>query len=108
MAFCARSANFRISRGADMRLHLRYGAGCTAVLTLVCMLSVPAVAQDTVYTIKVMPPGGPPPRLSDGRPDLSGHWFPNGAGQGVSGRFSVEPPALATFDPKLTPEERPV
>ena len=69
---------------------------------------LPAGAQDTEYTIKVMPPGGPAPRLADGHPDLSGHWFPNGAGQGVSGRFGVDPAALGTFDPKVTPEERPV
>src|SRR5438128_284476 len=64
-------------------------------------------AQNTQYTITVMPPGGPAPRLSDGHPDLSGHWFPNGAGQGVSGRYGVDPAAMGTFDPKVTPEERP-
>ena len=68
---------------------------------------LPAGAQNTEYTIKVMPPGGPAPRLADGHPDLSGHWFPNGAGQGVSGRFGVDPAALGTFDPKVTPEEKP-
>ena len=36
------------------------------------------------YTIKPLPPGGPTPRLADGHPDFTGHWFPNGAGQGVS------------------------
>jgi hypothetical protein len=79
------------------------------------MLSLPAGAQDaaadaeaTEYTITTMPPGGPPPRLPDGRPDLSGHWFPNGAGQGVSGRFGVDPAALPTFDRAVTPEEEPV
>jgi hypothetical protein len=59
------------------------------------------------YTITVMPPGGPAPRLPNGKPDLSGHWLPNGAGQGVSGRYGVDPAAVRQFDPKVTPEERP-
>lgn len=59
------------------------------------------------YLIGVLPPGGPPPRHPDGRVDLSGHWLPNGAGQGVSGRFGVDPAALGTFDPEVTPEEPP-
>jgi hypothetical protein len=37
-------------------------------------------AQNPPYTITVMPPGGPAPRLANGRPDLSGHWLPNSAG----------------------------
>src|SRR5205814_8104156 len=59
------------------------------------------------YAITVMPPGGPVPRLPDGHPDLSGHWLPNGAGQGVSGRDGVDPAARRQFDPKVTPEEKP-
>jgi hypothetical protein len=59
------------------------------------------------YEITVMPPGGATPRLPDGHPDFSGQWFPNGAGQGVSGRFGVDPAAIGQFDPKKTPEERP-
>jgi hypothetical protein len=66
-----------------------------------------ASAQPPTYQITVMPPGGPPPRLPDGRPDFTGHWFPNGAGQGVSGRFGVDPAATRQFDPTLTPEEPP-
>jgi hypothetical protein len=64
-------------------------------------------AQTTTFKIGVMPPGGPPPRLADGRVDFSGQWFPNGAGQGVSGRFGVDPAAIPQFDPKVTPEARP-
>jgi len=59
------------------------------------------------YTIKLLPPGGPTPRLADGHPDFTGQWFPNGAGQGVSGRFGVDPAAIPQFDRKLTPEEPP-
>ena len=91
-----------------MRRHLRHGVACMAAVTCWCVLSLTAGAQDKQYTIKPMPPGGPAPRLADGHPDLTGHWFPNGAGQGVSGRFGVDPAALGTFDPKITPEERPV
>ena len=60
------------------------------------------------YTINPLPPGGPAPRLANGHVDFSGHWLPNGAGQGVSGRFGVNPAARGQFDPKVTPEERPV
>jgi hypothetical protein len=67
----------------------------------------PAAPQDTQYTDHALPPGGPAPRLADGHPDFSGQWFPNGAGQGVSGRFGVDPAAHPQFDPKATPEERP-
>jgi hypothetical protein len=54
-----------------------------------------------------MPPGGPAPRLANGRPDFSGHWLPNSAGQGVSGRYGVDPAATRQFDPQVTPEEPP-
>src|SRR5262245_61192709 len=91
-----------------MTFHVYFRAICLAVIALVSVLSIDASAQDKEYTIKVLPPGGPAPRMPDGHPDLSGHWFPNGAGQGVSGRFSVDPAALRTFDSKVTPEEPPV
>jgi hypothetical protein len=91
-----------------MPLHLRHTVACVAAMTLWYALSLPVGAQGPKYTINVMPPGGPAPRLTDGHPDLSGHWLPNGAGQGVSGRYGVDPAALGTFDPKVTPEERPV
>ena len=70
------------------------------VLSRACALARRRRPGTQEYTIKVMPPGGPAPRLADGHPDLSGHWFPNGAGQGVSGRFGVDPAALGTFDPQ--------
>ena len=90
-----------------MKPHLRYCVAFAAVLIVACLVSSLGAAQEKDYTIKVMPPGGPPPRLPDGHVDLSGHWFPNGAGQGVSGRYGVDPAAMGTFDPKVTPEEKP-
>ena len=92
-----------------MKPHLRNSLVCAVVAwMLIVSGNAQNAAQNTEYTIKVLPPGGPPPRLADGHPDLSGHWFPNGAGQGTSGRFGVDPAAVSTFDPKVTPEERPV
>ena len=82
-------------------------AACAAVLALVCLQYAPAGAQAPKYTITVMPPGGPAPRLPDGHPDLSGHWLPNSAGQGVSGRDGVDPAARRQFDPRVTPEAEP-
>ena len=98
-----------------MNTRLRWCVTCVGALWLVASLcsvqSLAADAQDNKdkkpYAIGVMPPGGPAPRLPDGHPDFSGQWFPNGAGQGVSGRFGVDPAALGTFDRKATPEERP-
>jgi hypothetical protein len=82
---------------------------CTqlSLVTVGAQAQAQAPNQDAQYEITVLPPGGPTPRLSNGRPDLTGHWFPNGAGQGVSGRFGVDPAALRTFDPEVTPEEPP-
>ena len=79
------------------------------VAAVLAALTAPAAteAQAPEYEITVLEPGGPLPRLPDGHPDLSGHWFPNGAGQGVSGRFGVDPAAMRTFDPRVTPEEPP-
>jgi hypothetical protein len=90
---------------------LQYGLGCALVLAACALgaVSVGAQAQQQPpkYEITVMPPGGPTPRLADGHPDFTGQWFPNGAGQGVSGRYGVDPAAMRQFDPKVTPEERP-
>lgn len=61
-------------------------------------------AQEEDYLITVMPPGGPAPRLPNGKPDFTGMWLPNSAGQGVSGRYGVDPAARRQFDPAVTPE----
>ena len=90
---------------------LHAGVVGAAVLTLSSVGHGPLLAQQQQkqeeYTIKVMAPGGPAPRLANGRPDLTGHWLPNSAGQGVSGRYGVDPAARRQFDPKVTPEEEP-
>ncbi len=97
----------------SITLPFRYAAAPLAALVLVILWTVPGSAQaqegakPEEYTIKVLPPGGPPPRLPNGKPDVSGHWLPNGAGQGISDRFGVDPAARGQFDPKKTPEERP-
>ena len=80
-----------------------------AFVSLLALVSFkPLLAQDEEYAITVMPPGGPAPRLANGKPDLTGLWLPNSAGQGVSGRFGVDPEARRQFDPEVTPEEPPV
>jgi len=90
-----------------MRLVVGVATCALVAAGLQARLGVASAAQDTQYKIRPMPPGGPAPRLADGHVDFSGQWFPNGAGQGVSGRFGVDPAATGTFDSKATPEERP-
>ena len=91
-----------------MKLHVRFSVATTAALVVAFTLSAAAQQDGSPYTINPLPPGGPAPRLANGHVDFSGHWLPNGAGQGVSGRFGVNPAARGQFDPKVTPEERPV
>jgi hypothetical protein len=72
------------------------------------LLASGALAQSAEeYLVTVLPPGGPPPRLENGKPDFTGMWLPNSAGQGVSGRFGVDPAARRQFDPDVTPEAPP-
>jgi len=92
-----------------MRSNRRVARRAVMVGILAMLPTAAAVAQQPAeYTVTVMPPGGPPPRLPDGKVDFTGHWFPNSAGQAVSGRFGVDPAASRQFDPKATPEEPPV
>lgn len=80
---------------------------CACIASVVIAHALPSGAQEEEYTIGVAPPGGPAPRLANGRPDFTGLWLPNSAGQGVSGRFGVDPAARRQFDPAETPEEPP-
>ena len=91
--------------------------GATLLVAL-CMVFASSFAQKATLPqhIHALPPGGPTPRALDGHPDLSGVWFPNGAGmdlEGVSPDDSIpgvptaDPQARMQFDPKVTPEEKP-
>ena len=104
MACCDRSGRFRIDL-VKSRTALFVVIACATAAAL--HAQTPNAPTPPKYDITVMPPGGPTPRLADGHPDFSGQWFPNSAGQGVSGRFGVDPAAVRQFDPKATPEERP-
>jgi hypothetical protein len=90
-----------------------YGIRAGAVLCFLCVPVLPAAAQG-VQEGKVaepgpaksksqsVPKGGPPPRASDGHPDLSGVWFP-----GTAGGFTFNAALRKQFDAKVTPEEPP-
>ena len=73
------------------------------------LISVPAHAQQRSRTpppsMDSVKKAGPPPRLEDGHPDLTGVFFP-GSVPDVD-HYSQEAPAHRTFDPKLTPQEPP-
>ena len=55
-----------------------------------------------------LPPGGPAPHTADGHPDFSGIYFLNSAGRQVQRSYPIDPAARRQFDPKVTPEEKPV
>ena len=90
-----------------------------ALLVSLSMVVAPALAQKATNVpqrIHPEPPGGASPRAADGHPDLSGVWFPNGAGMDLesvapddtfTGAPTADPEARRQFDPKATPEERP-
>ena len=88
-----------------MKIQRRFGLACA--MAIAWSLTAGAQSKNTEYQIKALPPGGAAPRLADGHVDFSGQWFPNGAGQGVSGRFGVDPAALGTRDRTAPPEEKP-
>jgi hypothetical protein len=78
-----------------------------AALGLACISSSYAQQNNSAEAserhLTALPKGGPAPRTPDGHPDFSGVWFP-----GVTGGYDTSnASALRTFDPKVTPEEKP-
>jgi hypothetical protein len=67
---------------------------------------------DPGLNTKVLPPGGPTPRLPDGKPNLTGRYYPNGLGRMIGSytpnRDELEPGAGSMFDRTKTPQENPV
>jgi hypothetical protein len=55
--------------------------------------------------IRLLPPGGPVPRTTDGHPDLTGRYYPNKAGRMLQGGYQVDDSIYRQFDPAVTPQE---
>src|SRR5947209_9480788 len=107
-------------RGTKRRFrHCVGSAG--VILAAACIVFTPAFAQNLPRTggkvpgpvaggfdqVHELPPGGPAPRTADGHPDLSGRWYPNGAGRMLQVAYPVDPVVFRQFDAKATPEEPP-
>jgi hypothetical protein len=87
----------------SMRFSVSLGALAAAV---VCLLTAAVAAQDPPKTFVEargnvtpvrLPPGGAPPRMSDGKVDLSGVWFPGPTGK--ANAWSVVPEERVVEDP---------
>ena len=68
------------------------------ILAALCALPSAAAAQEKPFVqargsvVPVpLPPGGPPPKMSDGHVDLSGVWFPGPTGK--ANAWSIAPGA---------------
>jgi hypothetical protein len=68
---------------------------------------VPGPVAGGFDNVRELPPGGPTPRTADGHPDLTGRWYPNGAGRMLQVAYPVDPVVFRQFDAKATPEEKP-
>jgi len=105
-----------------MKRRFRYCVGTAGVvLAALCMIFTLAFAQNLPRTggkvpgpvaggfdqVHELPPGGPAPRTADGHPDLSGRWYPNGAGRMLQVAYPVDPVVFRQFDAKAMPEEPP-
>lgn len=55
--------------------------------------------------VRVLPNGGPVPRATDGRPDLTGRYYPNRAGRMLQGGYRLGDEIMDQFDPSVTPQE---
>ncbi len=107
-------------RGIKRRFRYCFGSA-GVVLAALCMVFTPAFAQNLPTTggkvpgpiaggfdqVHELPPGGPAPRTADGHPDLTGRWYPNGAGRMLQVAYPVDPVVFRQFDAKATPEEQP-
>ena len=58
--------------------------------------------------LKILPPGGPAPRLEDGHVDLSGRYYPNRAGKMLEAAYPIDRSLMSQYDRKETPEVQPV
>ena len=75
------------------------------MLAAVCLLSVAAAAQEEKKFVEArgnvipvpLPPGGPPPRMADGKVDLSGVWFSGPTGK--ANAWSIVPDEPLKQDP---------
>jgi len=103
---------------------IRRLAAVTAGMAVVsfCALLTPAFAQNPAPQgekkkenivggfddVKALPSGGAAPRAADGHVDLSGRYYPNSAGRMLEGAYPVDRTVFRQFDPKETPEEKPI
>jgi len=102
-----------------MKGRFGYYAGSVAVLAAVCFFSTSSFAQQGaapkpiaggLEQVKELPPGGPAPRTPDGHPDLTGRWYPNGAGRMLQKTYMTffGKEVRRQFDPTQVQEEPPV
>jgi hypothetical protein len=77
--------------------------------------AVPKGFYDPHLNTHLLPPGGPAPKASDGHPDLSGRFYPNGAGRMVGAytpggvdqnAASILPPEAKQENPVFRPETK--
>jgi hypothetical protein len=107
-----------IKRQPRYRTHV---ACAGIIIAAVCLLLMPVSAQNqpapqkdwskiagNFADVKVLPNGGPAPRLADGHPDLSGRYYPNRAGRMLQGGYRLGDDVMDQYDPAVTPQENPV
>ena len=106
----------------------RHGGGpwvrAALVLAATVVLSMPIAAQNAQNTqaaqdaqakdwsriagnfgdVKVLPNGGPAPRAEDGKPDLTGRYYPNRAGRMLQGGYRLGEDVMGQYDSAVTPQ----